>query len=183
MKQRISPLKVAVLMLNKLLDEPNRFSEVYNNAKDAIEELENVIKRRYDEPKLVRFVKKIDILYIEDNELERKTVETYFKRNGLNIKAIETVDEGFHLLKQLTPKVILLDLNLKTSKINGDQFCKILKMNEEYKSIPIVLISAVISERERQEVMKNTLADEIVTKPIEQLTDLDILFKYIKELY
>ncbi|MHA1498557.1 MAG: response regulator [Promethearchaeota archaeon] len=181
LKQKISPLKVAVLMLNNLLEEPDRFSEIFNNAKSAIEELENVVKQRYEEPKLVRFVKKIDIMYIEDNGLERKTVDTYFKRNGVNIKSIETSDEGLYLLKTLTPKVILLDISLKTSKVNGDQFCKMLKSNSEYRSIPIVLISAIITESEKKEVLKNTLAENIIIKPIDKLTDLDVLFKYVKE--
>jgi CheY-like chemotaxis protein len=126
-------------------------------------------------------VKKIDLLYIEDNELERKTIDTYFKRNGVNIKSIENSDEGLYLLKILTPKVILLDINLKTSKINGDQFYKMLKSNGEYSSIPIVLISAIITESEKNNVLESTLADKIIMKPFERLTDLDILFKYIKE--
>ena len=181
LKQKISPLKVAVLMLEKLLDEPDRFLNVFSNAKVAIEELESVIKQRYEEPKLVRFVKKIDILYIEDNELERKTVNTYFKRNGVNIKSIETSDEGLYLLKELTPKVILLDINLKTSKINGDQFCRILKSNEEYRRVPIILISAVITQPEKDAILGSTLADDLIIKPINKLKDLDILFRYLKE--
>jgi CheY-like chemotaxis protein len=181
LKQKISPLKVAVLMLEKLLDEPDRFITVFSNAKVAIEELETVVKQRYEEPKLVRFVKKVDILYIEDNDLERKTVDTYFKRNGVNIKSIETSDEGLYLLKQLTPKVILLDINLKTSKLNGDQFCRILKSDEEYRSIPIILISAVINPPEKERILKSTLADDIIIKPIEKLKDLDVLFKYLKK--
>ncbi|TFG23320.1 MAG: response regulator [Promethearchaeota archaeon] len=181
LKQKISPLKVAVLMLEKLLDEPDRFFSVFSSAKVAINELENVIKQKYEEPKLVRFVKKIDILYIEDNELERKTVDTYFKRNGVNIRSIETSDEGLYLLKELTPKVILLDINLKTSKLNGDQFCRILKSNGEYKSIPIILISALITESEKGRILEITQADGIIIKPIEKLRDLDVLFKYVKE--
>ena len=181
LKQKISPLKVAVLMLEKLLDEPDRFLNVFSNAKVAIEELEGVIKQRYEEPKLVRFVKKIDILYIEDNELERKTVNTYFKRNGVNIKSIETSDEGLYLLKELTPKVILLDINLKTSKLNGDQFCRILKSNEEYRRVPIILISAVITQPEKDAILGSTLADDLIIKPINKLNDLDILFRYLKE--
>jgi CheY-like chemotaxis protein len=181
LKQKISPLKVAVLMLEKLLDEPDRFLTVFSNAKVAIQELETVVKQRYEEPKLVRFVKKVDILYIEDNELERKTVDTYFKRNGVNIKSIETSDEGLYLLKELTPKVILLDINLKTSKLNGDQFCKILKSNEEYRRIPIILISAVVTPLEKEKILESTLADDIIIKPIEKLKDLDVLFKYVKE--
>lgn len=181
LKQKISPLKVAVLMLNKLLEEPENFSEVFNSAMRAMEELEIVVKQRYEEPKVVRFVKKIDILYIEDNELERKTVDTYFKRNGVNIKSIETSDEGIYLLKEMTPKVILLDISLKTSKINGDQLCKMLKSNGEHISIPIVLISALITEREKTKILETTLADRIIIKPIEKLADLDVLFKYIRE--
>ena len=181
LKQKISPLKVAVLMLEKLLDEPDRFFSVFSSAKVAINELENIIKQKYEEPKLVRFVKKIDILYIEDNDLERKTVDTYFKRNGVNIRSIETSDEGLYLLKELTPKVILLDINLKTSKLNGDQFCRILKSNGEYKSIPIILISALITKSEKEQILENTQADDIIMKPIEKLRDLDVLFKYVKE--
>ena len=181
LKQKISPLKVAVLMLENLLDEPDRFFSVFSSAKIAINELETVIKQKYEEPKLVRFVKKIDILYIEDNELERKTVDTYFKRNGVNIRSIETSDEALYLLKELTPKVILLDINLKTSKLNGDQFCRILKSNGEYKSIPIILISALITESEKDEILENTLANDVIMKPIEKLRDLDVLFKYVKE--
>lgn len=181
LKQKISPLKVAVLMLEKLLDEPDRFFSVFSSAKVAIGELENIIKQRYEEPKLVRFVKKIDILYIEDNELERKTVDTYFKRNGVNIRSIETSDEGLYLLKELTPKVILLDINLKTSKLNGDQFCRILKSNGEYRTIPIILISALITESEKEKILKDTQAEDIIIKPIEKLRDLDVLFKYVKE--
>ena len=181
LKQKISPLKEAVLMLEKLLEEPDRFLNVFSNAKVAIEELESVIKQRYEEPKLVRFVKKIDILYIEDNELERKTVDTYFKRNGVNIKSIETSNEGLYLLKELTPKIILLDINLKTSKLNGDEFCRILKSNEEFRTIPIILISAVVTPPEKEKILESTLADDIIIKPIEKLKDLDILFKYIKK--
>ncbi len=181
LKQKISPLKVAVLMLEKLLDEPDRFLTIFSNAKVAIEELETLVKQRYEEPKLVRFVKKVDILYIEDNDLERKSLDTYFKRNGVNIKSIETSDEGLYLLKQLTPKVILLDINLKTSKLNGDQFCRILKSNEEYRRIPIILISAVVTPSEKEKILESTLADDVIIKPIEKLKDLDVLFKYVKD--
>ena len=181
LKQKISPLKIAVLMLEKLLDEPDRFLNVFGNAKVAIEELESVIRQRYEEPKLVRFVKKIDILYIEDNELERKTVDTYFKRNGVNIKSIETSEEGLYLLKEMTPKVILLDINLKTSKLNGDQFCRNLKSNEEYCKIPIILISAVVTKPEKDAILASTLADDLILKPINKLNDLDILFRYLKD--
>lgn len=181
LKQKLSPLKLSILMLESCLNEHDGKLEVINNIKKALEEIENSIKHHYEEPKLVRFVKKIDILYIEDNDLERKTIETFFTQKGINIRAVETSEEALYLLKSLTPRVILVDLNLKTSNINGDKFCQIVKAKSEYNSIPIILISAIVSMDKKQEIIEKTRAENIIIKPIEKLTDLHILFKYLKQ--
>ncbi|MFX1387212.1 MAG: response regulator [Promethearchaeota archaeon] len=181
LKQKLSPLKLLILMLKNHLDEPEQLIEAIDNIQKAYEKLENSVKLHYEKPKLIRFVKKIDILYIEDNELERRTIDTFFKNNGIIIKSVETSEEALYLLKHLTPKVILADINLKTSNINGDILCQNLKSNSEYSSIPIILISAVVSENNKQEILASTGADEIIIKPIEKLAELQILFKYLKK--
>jgi response regulator RpfG family c-di-GMP phosphodiesterase len=58
-----------------------------------------------------------------------------------------------------------------------------LKSKAEYSSIPVVLISAAFTEKEKQEVLDRTRADEIIFKPIDRLKELDVLFKYLKEKY
>ncbi len=181
LKQKLSPLKLSILMLEKQLNEPEILLEAINNIQKAFEELENAVKQHFEKPKLIRFVKKVDILYIEDNELERKTIDTFFKTQGINIKSVETSDEGLYLLNTLTPKVILVDINLKTSKINGDKLCQMIKTNGEYNSVPIILISAVVSKNKKQEILTKTGANDIIIKPIDKLTDLHILFKYLKQ--
>jgi CheY-like chemotaxis protein len=180
LKQKLSPLKVSILMLNNFLEEPDKLNDGIENVKHALQELEALLKRRFEEPKIIRHVKKFDILYIEDNELERKTIDTYFKRKGLDVKAIETAEEGLEVLKDFTPRVFLLDIDLKTSNTNGDKLCQILKSKAQYKSIPTVLISAIVSEREKKELLKFTGADDIIIKPIDKLADLDILLEYLK---
>ncbi|MFX1434499.1 MAG: PleD family two-component system response regulator, partial [Promethearchaeota archaeon] len=180
LKQKLSPLKISILMLDNFLNEPNKLTENIENVKNALFELENLIKRRFEEPKLIRHIKKFDILYIEDNELERKTVDTYFNRKGVDIISIETSEEGLDILKVSTPRAILLDIDLKTSNINGDKLCQILKSTPQYSTIPIILISAVVSEIEKREILTSTGADDIIIKPIEKLADLDVLFKYLK---
>ena len=181
LKQKLSPLKVSLLMLNNFIEEKEKLSDGIQNAISALEELEISVKRHFEEPKIIRFVKKIDILYIEDNELERKTIDHFFKAKGVDIKSVETSDEALSVLKTLTPSAILLDINLKTSNINGDQFCQKLKSNTHYNSIPIILISAAFSEKEKSEILEGTGADEIIFKPIDRLKDLDVLFKYLKQ--
>jgi CheY-like chemotaxis protein len=182
LKQKLSPLKVSLLMLNNYTEEKEKLSEGIQNAISALEELEITVKRHFEEPNIVRFVKKIDILYIEDNELERKTVDHFFKAKGVDIKSVETSEEALYLLKTLTPRAILLDVNLRTSNINGDKFCQMLKSNTQYNSISVILISAAYSEKEKKEVLASTGADEIIFKPINNLKDLDVLFKYIKQI-
>ncbi|MFW9948352.1 MAG: PleD family two-component system response regulator, partial [Candidatus Odinarchaeota archaeon] len=159
LKQKLSPLKMSILMLNNFLNDPNKLTENIENVKNALFELENSIKRRFEEPKLIRHIKKFDILYIEDNELERKTVGLYFKRKGVDIKSIETSEEGLEILKVSTPRAILLDIDLKTSNIDGDKLCQMLKSIPQYSTIPIILISAVISEIEKREILTSTGAD------------------------
>jgi CheY-like chemotaxis protein len=183
LKQKLSPLKVSLLMLNNYGEEKEKLVEGIQNAISALEELEITVKHHFDEPNIRRFVKKIDILYVEDNELERKTVDHFFESKGVNIKSVETYDEALHLLKNLTPRAILLDINLKTSTVNGDKLCQMLKSKAEYSSIPVVLISAAFTEKEKQEVLDRTRADEIIFKPIDRLKELDVLFKYLKEKY
>jgi CheY-like chemotaxis protein len=179
LKQKLSPVKVSILLLSNLLNEPTKLPKNIESTKRALVDLESSIKRRFEEPKLVRYIKTFDILYIEDNELERKTVDKYFETKGLDIKAVETSEEGLDILKTSTPKVMLLDIDLKTSNIDGAKLCKMLKNKAEYKNIPILLISAVVSEKEKKEMLTDTGADDIIIKPIEQLTDLDVLLEFL----
>lgn len=83
----------------------------------------------------------------------------------------------------MTPRVILLDINLKTSRISGDKLCQMLKSSPQYNLIPIILISAIFSEKEKEEILTRTGADDIIFKPIDELKDLDVLFKYLKQQY
>lgn len=180
LKQKLSPLKTSILMSKDLVDKPEVLFENIKNSIKAIIELEKAIKRHFEEPRPIRYVKRFDILYIEDNELDRKTIETYFKGKGADIKSVETSEEGLEILKISSPNVILLDVNLKTSRINGDKLCKTLKSKEEYSDLPIILMTATISEKEKVEFLANTRADDIIIKPINELADLDLLFTYLK---
>jgi CheY-like chemotaxis protein len=180
LRQKISPLKISLLMLNNYIEEKENLSEGIQNAISSLEDLEIYVKHHFEEPNIVRYVKKIDILYVEDNELERKTIDHFYKAQDVNIKSVETSDEALYTLKTLTPRAILLDINLKTSDINGDKLCQMLKSNPQYDSIPIILISAVFSEKEKEEILTSTGADDIIFKPIDKLKDLDVLFKYLK---
>ena len=180
LKQKLSPLKLSILMLENHINEPEIQKKIVYNLRDAFEELEMHIKHHFEKPKLTRFIKKVDILYIDDNDLERKTLENFLQVSGLDTKAVKNSDEGLYLLNILTPQLILMDSDLKTSNINGDCLCQIIKSREEYKTIPIILISTSTSDEEKQDILARTNADDMISKPVNSLSDLNVIFDFIK---
>ena len=73
------------------------------------------------------------------------------------------------------PKLILLDLKLP--KINGLEVLKALKMNEETKSIPVVIFTSSNEARDRIDSY-NLGANSYLVKPL----DADEYFAYIRDI-
>ena len=180
-KQRLSPLKTSILMIEEISENPQNFKKSLENTKEAFEELEIFMERYFVDSKPVRFIRTFDILHVDDNELERKTIRTFFNTKGFDIKSVETAEEALEALKISTPKVILLDLDLKTSQINGDKLCKIIKSNKNFKHIPVIIMTAMIGRENRRNLEHELGCEEIILKPINKLADLNILLKYLEE--
>ena len=176
LKQQISPLKTAILMLRESLEDSELISLV-ENAEKAVNGLESSVKLEMIKPTPQRFVRNFDILHVEDNELDRKVIHDYFTNKGIRIKSVETAEEALDLLNHCTPKVFLVDYSLDTSRMNGDQLCKIIKTREEYKHKPIHIITAMITEKQSEDLKKRSGAESVIMKPIRSLSELDVIIK------
>jgi CheY-like chemotaxis protein len=179
LKQHLSPLKTGILIMEDAKSLSGDLKENLESTKRAVHELEKSIRNRFEEPHPLRFETKFDILHIEDNELDRKTIKSYFEKKDLVVNSVETTEEALEILKVATPKAILLDFNLKTSQIQGDEFCRILKSKSEYSDIPIIMMTAFISRAKRREFLKSTKADDLIIKPISSLKDLDMILNFL----
>ena len=177
-QQPLSPLKTPLLMLNDVLDDPKKVKNIVPKTLDAVKKLEDFVRSRLREPTLNRHVKELDILYIEDNELDREVIHSYFEDKGVNIRSVATSDDALEVLKDHTPKLIFSDVYLDGSKMNGDKLCKVLKGKQEYENIPFILISALVSEKEKTLLLTKSGADDILFKPIESLKVLDKIIEY-----
>lgn len=181
LKQKISPLKLLIFMLEDFEKSPEKLNDDINKLKRAISELENTIKVRFDETIPFHPQEKYDIMYIEDNSLDRETIKMYFENKQFSINCVETSEEALDLLKSSLPKIILLDLELKTSKIQGQDFCKHIKSNINYRDIPVIVMSAHISKLNKRRFLIDTKSDDLIIKPISKLADLDIVIDYINK--
>ena len=83
-------------------------------------------------------------------------------------------EEGLRLAKEIIPDLIILDVMMP--KINGYKISRLLKFDNKYKNIPILMLTARSQESDKL-IGEETGADEYITKPF----DLDFVLKKVDE--
>ena len=97
-----------------------------------------------------------------------------------NIKSIEAYDgeEALSKARKENPDLIILDIMLP--KINGYKIARLLKFDESYKHIPIIMLTARTQKTDIK-LGEETGADEYVTKPFDMDTLVGLVKKYLGE--
>jgi len=104
------------------------------------------------------------ILVVDD---EADLVDMLKMRLEVNNYDVITAYDGQEALdkaRKEKPDLIILDLMLP--KIDGYKVCRMLKFDEKYKKIPIILFTARAQDSD-QKMGKEVGADAYVTKPFE----------------
>ncbi len=107
------------------------------------------------------------VLLVEDDHVDVRTVNRAFKDLRI-INPLVQVGNGEEALKYLQnpqntiPCVILLDLNMP--KMNGIEFLKVAKADEELKKIPVVVLTTSKAEQDKVESFSLSVAG-YMTKP------------------
>lgn len=104
------------------------------------------------------------ILLVDD---ERDLVETVtFRLEAAGYEVVSGFDgqEGLDKAKKENPDLIILDLMLP--KMDGYKVCRMLKFDEKYKKIPIIMFTARAQETDKN-MGKEVGADAYITKPFE----------------
>ena len=81
------------------------------------------------------------ILMVEDDKFFVKMFKNKFTQEGFNIMIALNGKEAFSKLKESRPDIILLDLIMPVK--DGFEFLKEVKEKEEYKDIPVVVLSVL----------------------------------------
>lgn len=118
------------------------------------------------------------ILYIEDNEYNRKIVRQLLSRTSYQL--IEAVDgeTGVALAQEKLPQLVLMDVQLP--KMSGHDATRILKQDPRTSHIPIIVITsfALSGDRERAAAAG---ADSYLAKPYSPRELLALIRKYLPE--
>lgn len=104
------------------------------------------------------------ILIIEDDPDIIGLLRYRLEHKGFEVITAQTGNEGLRLAEERRPDLITLDINLP--EVNGFTICSMLKGNEEYKHIPIIMLTA--RDEESDHVFFENMAPEAyITKPFE----------------
>ncbi len=118
------------------------------------------------------------ILYLEDNLANTELVEQILLsyRSSINLVCSIYGKQAVSLAIEFQPDLILLDLDL--SDIQGLEVMQLLQMGEKTKDIPVVIVSADAMPLQIEKLI-NAGAKDYLTKPIELLTFLQVVDKWV----
>ena len=119
-------------------------------------------------------MEKKKILVVDDQIDLVKTLQFALELEQYKVLVSYNGEDALSQARKEHPDLILLDIMLP--KLDGYKVCRLLKFDEQYKHIPILMMTAKTQEKDKL-MGKETGADEYITKPF----DMDELMGKIKE--
>ncbi len=115
------------------------------------------------------------ILIVDDEEDILSVLKFRLEANNYETLTASDGQEGLNKARTEKPDLIILDLMLP--KLDGYKVCRMLKFDESYKAIPIIMFTARVQQKD-EELGKEMGADAYVTKPFEP----EVLLEKIRQL-
>ncbi|MBI1884665.1 MAG: response regulator [Chlamydiae bacterium] len=115
------------------------------------------------------------ILVIEDEIWMATLIKKRLENANYEVQVENDGQTGLDTARQTSPDLILLDVMLP--KLDGYKICRLLKFDDKYKTIPIIMFTALDQEGDIA-TAKSVGADGYLTKPFESQD----LMKKIEEL-
>jgi DNA-binding response OmpR family regulator len=113
------------------------------------------------------------ILIVDDEVDLVETVRFPLEIEGFDTLVSYNGEDALNQARKEKPDLIILDLMLP--KLDGYKVCRLLKFDERYKDIPILMLTAKTQDKDKI-LGKETGADEYITKPFE----MDYLLEKVK---
>jgi two-component system chemotaxis response regulator CheY len=96
-----------------------------------------------------------DVLVVDDSAAIRKILQRVLRQTGMAIRAIHEAGDGLQaleILKVHRPALVLTDINMP--RMDGLQFLAVMKTCEEWRHIPVVIITTEGGEIKVGEALK-----------------------------
>lgn len=116
------------------------------------------------------------VLIVDDEPDIVESIKFSLELEGMECIVAYDGEEALGKAKSEKPDLILLDIMLP--KMNGYKVCRLLKFDEVYRKIPIIMLTARAQETDRK-TGHETGADEYLTKPFDMDELITLAKRYI----
>ncbi|VAX36773.1 hypothetical protein MNBD_UNCLBAC01-1284 [hydrothermal vent metagenome] len=115
------------------------------------------------------------ILIVDDDPVQTKLLEHCIGKEGYEVLFTNEAADGLQMAMDENIDVLILDVMMPI--INGYNFCKLLKSEENHLDIPVIFLTSR-DEKDDIAIGHEMGASAYMTKPV----DIKILIKKIQEL-
>lgn len=106
------------------------------------------------------------ILIIDDSPTDTRVFTTVLEKNGHQVLAAATAEEGLEACRREHPDLVLMDVILPG--MNGFQATRALSRDPETSHIPIIIVSTKNMETDRVWGLRQGAKDYVVKPPSER---------------
>ena len=116
-----------------------------------------------------------NILVVDDNDMNLTLLSKILELEGYQVTTALNGMEAIRLAEQQMPDLTILDVMMPD--MNGYELCRKMRQPPFDKKIPIVMLTAMIGDKDRQEAL-DAGANDVWNKPF----DMDLFKRRIGEL-
>ncbi len=117
----------------------------------------------------------VKILVVDDEADIVHLLKYNLSKECFNVLTAKDGEEGLAKIKEIMPDLVILDVVMP--KLHGTEVCRIIKSDERYKNIPVIMLTAKSTEKNIVDGL-NIGADDYVTKPF----SIKVLIARVKAL-
>lgn len=122
--------------------------------------------------------KSYKIACIDDSPIILKSLSAFLNRDNITVFPIANAAKAMMLLNSVKPDLIFMDIGMPL--IDGYQLCSLLRKNNNFKDIPIIMLTGNTGFIDRAKA-KIAGATDYMTKPFAQDDLLKIIFRYLSD--
>ena len=119
-----------------------------------------------------------DIMLAGDSAEDHYMLVQILNDKGYKVRRETSADAALAAVKIKKPDLIILDLMLP--KMDGYKICRMLKFDEKYKKIPIIMFTARAQDKDKK-LGQEVGADAYITKPFDSKDLLDKISALLKK--
>ncbi|MCK6419010.1 MAG: ATP-binding protein [Alphaproteobacteria bacterium] len=116
----------------------------------------------------------LNVLVVEDNEINRKVLDNFIKKEGHKVTLAESAEAALDLCYRNSYDAVFTDINL--TGMNGMAFARALRQapGQRYAQTPIVAITGNLSKKDLDDIRDSGIND-FIPKPIDHSKLLQLL--------